>query len=142
MRQVYTRLVLPSVRAAREAPVDVDAVVVGNRHLSGDYNVLTLNAPEIAARTRPGQFVMIKPTRGLDPLLRRPFSVFEVVRDNENRPIAISIFNKRAGVGTSLLSEVEPGARLSCLGPLGLPFTPIDPPAEACRWEAPSSRSR
>jgi len=131
MGQVYTRLVLPSVRAAREAPVDVDAVVVGNRHLSGDYNVLTLNAPEIAARTRPGQFVMIKPTRGLDPLLRRPFSVFEVVRDNENRPIAISIFNKRAGVGTSLLSEVEPGARLSCLGPLGLPFTPIDPPAEA-----------
>ncbi len=35
----------------------------------------------IAARTRPGQFVMVKPGRGLDPLLRRPFSVFQVLRD-------------------------------------------------------------
>jgi dihydroorotate dehydrogenase electron transfer subunit len=111
--------------------VDVDAVVLGNRHLSADYNVLALDAPEIAARTRPGQFVMIKASRGLDPLLRRPFSVFEILRNPDGRLVGISIFNKRAGVGTSLLSELETGARLQCLGPLGQPFTPIDPPAEA-----------
>ena len=132
MGQVYTRHVPPHTgRSERAAPVDVDAVVLGNRHLSADYNVLALDAPGIAARTRPGQFVMIKASRGLDPLLRRPFSVFEILRDAGGQPMGISIFNKRAGVGTSLLSELETGARLQCLGPLGQPFTPIDPPAEA-----------
>jgi dihydroorotate dehydrogenase electron transfer subunit len=132
MGQVYTRHVPPHTgRSERAAPVDVDAVVLGNRHLSADYNVLGLDAPGIAERTRPGQFVMIRASRGLDPLLRRPFSVFEILRNAGGQPVGISIFNKRAGVGTSLLSELETGARLQCLGPLGQPFTPIDPPAEA-----------
>ena len=132
MGQVYTRHVPPHTgRSERAAPVDVDAVVLGNRHLSADYNVLALDAPEIAARTTPGQFVMIKASRGLDPLLRRPFSVFEILRNADGHPVGISIFNKRAGVGTSLLSELETGARLQCLGPLGPPFTPIAPPADA-----------
>jgi dihydroorotate dehydrogenase electron transfer subunit len=109
---------------------DVDAAVVVNRRLSVEYNVLSLDAPGIAARARPGQFVMIKPSRGLDPLLRRPFSIFEVLRDPQGRPTGISIFNKRAGVGTSLLSQLEAGARVECLGPLGRPFEPVDPPAE------------
>ena len=30
-----------------------------------------------------------------------------------------------------LLYDAEPGARLACLGPLGRPFEPVDPPAEA-----------
>jgi len=110
---------------------DVDAVVVRNQHLSADYNVLVLDAPGISARAQPGQFVMIQPLRGLDPLLRRPFSIFEIVRNAEGQPIGISIFNKRAGVGTSLLSHLEVGGRVQVLGPLGRPFTPIDPPAEA-----------
>jgi dihydroorotate dehydrogenase electron transfer subunit len=121
MGQVYTR----------RMPVDIDAAVLANRRLSADYNVLAFEAPGIAARARPGQFVMIKPARGLDPLLRRPFSIFEVLRDPAGRPTGISIFNKRVGVGTSLLADVEPGARLQVLGPLGQPFEPIDPPAEA-----------
>jgi len=109
--------------------VDIDAAVIENRRLSSDYNVLSLAAPEIAAAARPGQFVMIKTSGGHDPLLRRPFSIFEILRDGAT-PIGISIFNKRAGVGTTLLARVEPGARLATLGPLGRPFEPVDPPAE------------
>jgi dihydroorotate dehydrogenase electron transfer subunit len=127
MAQVYTRRMGPGAAAVE----DVDAIVTANRRLSADYNVLSLDAPGIAARARPGQFVMIKASRGLDPLLRRPFSIFEVLRDAAGRPAGISIFNKRAGVGTSLLSQLEPGARVDCLGPLGRPFVPVDPPAEA-----------
>lgn len=111
--------------------VDVDAAVLANRRLSADYNVLSLAAPAIAAHALPGQFVMIKTAGGLDPLLRRPFSIFEILRDGSGRPAGLSIFNKRAGVGTALLAEVEAGARLACLGPLGKPFEPIDPPSEA-----------
>lgn len=112
-------------------PVDVDAAVVANRRLSADYNVLSLAAPAIAAHARPGQFVMIKTADALDPLLRRPFSIFEILRDASHTPIGISIFNKRIGTGTTLLARVEPGTRLGCLGPLGEPFEPVDPPAEA-----------
>jgi dihydroorotate dehydrogenase electron transfer subunit len=110
---------------------DVDAAVIENRRLSEHYSVLVLDAPAIAAAARPGQFVMLKPTHSTDPLLRRPFSVFEVIRDANRTPVAISILNKRTGVGTSLLYNAEPGATIGCLGPLGQPFEPVEPPAEA-----------
>lgn len=112
-------------------PVDVDAEVLSNSRLSNDYCVVSLAAPEIAALARPGQFVMVKPARGTDPLLRRPFSIFEILRDASGTPTGVSILNKRIGVGTGLLYDVEPGTRVACLGPLGRPFTPADPPAEA-----------
>jgi dihydroorotate dehydrogenase electron transfer subunit len=66
-------------------PVDIDAAVIDNRRLSPDYNVLSFDAPDLAASVRPGQFVMVKTSRGLDPLLRRPFSVFDVLRDANGR---------------------------------------------------------
>jgi dihydroorotate dehydrogenase electron transfer subunit len=110
---------------------DVDARIARNDRLSADYNVLSFEAPEIASFAKPGQFVMVQPSRGLDPLLRRPFSLFEILRDDAGEPAGFSIFNKRIGAGTSLLSTVEEGARLRCLGPLGKPFVPVSPPAEA-----------
>jgi dihydroorotate dehydrogenase electron transfer subunit len=112
-------------------PADVDAAIISNARLSEDYSVLSLDAPEIAALAQPGQFVMVKPARGMDPLLRRPFSIFEILRDTLGSPVGISLLNKRIGTGTSLLYEAEAGARLSCLGPLGKPFLPVDPPAQA-----------
>jgi dihydroorotate dehydrogenase electron transfer subunit len=112
-------------------PADIDAAVTANTRLSDDYSVLALAAPGIAAIARPGQFVMVKPSRGMDPLLRRPFSIFEILRDAAGTPTGITLLNKRIGVGTALLYEVEPGARVATLGPLGRPFEPIDPPAEA-----------
>lgn len=121
MSEVYTSAML----------VDVDAAVLSNTRLSEDYSVLALAAPAIAQAALPGQFVMLKTSRGMDPLLRRPFSIFEVLRDERGTPTGISVFNKRIGTGTALLYEVEAGARLQCLGPLGRPFEPVDPPAEA-----------
>jgi dihydroorotate dehydrogenase electron transfer subunit len=115
----------------RMALCDVDADVVSNVRLSDDYNVLTLAAPEIGAATEPGQFVMLKPGRSTDPLLRRPFSVFEVLRDDLGTVRAISILNKRAGVTTRALYGLEPGDHVGCLGPLGRSFTP---PAGGEAW--------
>ncbi|MGH9371144.1 MAG: dihydroorotate dehydrogenase electron transfer subunit [Vicinamibacterales bacterium] len=111
--------------------VDVEAAVLENRRLSEHDSVLVLDAPPIAAAAQPGQFVMVKTSRGTDPLLRRPFSVFEILRDSSGQPSAISILNKRAGIGTGLLYDAEPGAIIGCLGPLGRPFAAVHPPAEA-----------
>ncbi len=110
-------------------PVDVSATVLSNVRLSEDYNVLTLAAPVIGEQTEPGQFVMVKADHSADSLLRRPFSVFEVLRDGA-RVTAISIFNKRAGRNTRVLYGLEAGARVACLGPLGKSFT-SNPAGEA-----------
>jgi dihydroorotate dehydrogenase electron transfer subunit len=109
-------------------PFDVDAEIVANIRLAPDYNIVSLAAPEIASITEPGQFVMIKPSRDGDPLLRRPFSVFERVGDSRGTITGLTILNKRVGRGTRLLYSIEPGARLACLGPLGRPFTAANPP--------------
>lgn len=109
---------------------DLEAVVLSNVHLSADYNVLALAAPEIALGTEPGQFVMVKLGGRGNPLLRRPFSVFEILRDG-SRVIGLSLLSKRVGVSTALLFDAQPGDRIACLGPLGKPFVPVDPPHEA-----------
>lgn len=112
-------------------PIDVEAAVLSNTRLSDEYNVLALAAPELARTARPGQFVMIKSGPGTDPLLRRPFSICQVVRDASGGPAGITVFNKRIGRGTGRLYDAAPGLRFPCLGPLGQPFVPVGPPAQA-----------
>jgi len=104
-------------------PVDIWAAVLENRRLSADYSVLELEAPEIARAALPGQFVMLKQSPGLEPLLRRPFSVFEILRDPGGRPRGVSILNKRVGTATRQIYDAERGQRVGCLGPLGRPFS-------------------
>lgn len=111
--------------------VDEQAEVLGNRTLSAEYNVVTLAAPAVAAAARPGQFVMVKTKAGLEPLLRRPFSIFEIVREADGRPRGVSILNKRIGLGTGQLFEARVGDRLDCLGPLGQPWPLVEPPTTA-----------
>ena len=72
-------------------PVDVTATVLANHRLSDTDNILELQAPEIARHRRPGQFVMVKRAIGREPLLRRPFSVFEVIRDSDGTVTGLSI---------------------------------------------------
>jgi len=110
--------------------VDVEARVLRNTRLSSDYNVIALAAPDIAAAVQPGQFVMVKSGRSGDPLLRRPFSVFEVLRSN-NRVEGLTLLSKRVGVTTEILFDAVEGDVISCLGPLGRAFDTVDPPAEA-----------
>jgi dihydroorotate dehydrogenase electron transfer subunit len=132
MRAVgYRESDLP-VRVSYTSPVpcDVRARVLSNTRLSSEYNVVALDAPEIGERSEPGQFVMVKPARGLDPLLRRPFSLFEVLRAGE-RPIGFSILNKRIGPTTRLLYDLEAGDDVQTLGPVGRPFVPVSGATEA-----------
>ena len=111
-------------------PLDVVAEVISNVHLSSDYNVLGLAAPEIAERALPGQFVMVKGSNRLEPLLRRPFSVFEVL-EQSGTIVGLSLLSKRIGPSTTLLYDARPGDRIQCLGPLGRPFAPVTAPDEA-----------
>ena len=111
--------------------MDIDAVVLSNDRLSPDYNVVAIATPEIATQSRPGQFVMVKCGLDSEPLLRRPFSIFEVLRNDDGDVAGLSLLNKTVGVVTRTLFTLESGQRLCCLGPLGQPFSVVPPPDEA-----------
>ncbi len=64
---------IPSPGILHHMPSDVDAAVISNARLSDDYSVLSLEAPEIAALALPGQFVMVKPSRGHGPAAAAAF---------------------------------------------------------------------
>lgn len=111
--------------------VDLAAPVLYNRQLSPHYNVIALAAPAIAAAAEPGQFVMVKPVPGFEPLLRRPFSIFEVLRDASGAPSGVTLLNKRVGITTGQLFDAREGQHVACLGPLGRPFSPVRPGHDA-----------
>jgi dihydroorotate dehydrogenase electron transfer subunit len=91
-----------------------DAPITGSREVARGMFVVTMEAPEVAAAVKAGQFVNLGLKPG--PLLRRPFSVYRAEGDR------IEVVLKAVGVGTAQLLAMRPGDRVSCLGPLGHGF--------------------
>ncbi len=87
---------------------------------------IRLATPEIAQRIQPGQFVMLRLPDTTDPLLGRPFALYDTVLDSAGVPIGIDIVYLVIGKMTGKLAEVVVGERLEVWGPLGRPFLPID----------------
>jgi dihydroorotate dehydrogenase electron transfer subunit len=85
-------------------------IVSGVEVLPGIY-LMWLQAPEIAAATKPGQFVMVG--CGGDTFLPRPFSVHRV--DGNQLALLFSV----VGRGTTRLSQAKKGDTISIFGPLG-----------------------
>lgn len=83
------------------------------------FYCLTLENSYLAHATRPGQFLHLRVGTGLSPLLRRPFSVAGASPDKGT----VRLLFRRVGTGTELLSCLQEGDWLDCLGPLGTPFT-------------------
>ncbi|MCP4137925.1 MAG: dihydroorotate dehydrogenase electron transfer subunit [bacterium] len=82
--------------------------------IAEDHYLLRIRIP--GKGPEPGQFVNIKARDGVDPLLRRPFSIF----DYENDIYELVI--REVGKGTRLIRGAEPG-QMDILGPLGKGFT-------------------
>ena len=74
----------------------------------------------------PGQFVMVQVSGQDRPLLRRPFSIFNVTVDGETT--TVELLYKVVGTGTELMANVKPGDDIDILGPLGNGFL-LNPPA-------------
>lgn len=95
------------------------------RDLGGRNYLLTLNSPEQARLARPGQFVMLKCVEDLleNPLLRRPFTIFNIYRQaRSGKPAGLELLVKDVGAGTRKLAQARPGQMLYCLGPQGRGF--------------------
>jgi dihydroorotate dehydrogenase electron transfer subunit len=105
-------------------PFDTPAPVIRHDALGRGHFLLTLECPGIAREARAGQFVMLRTREGLDPLLRRPMSIFRVLPGRRGR---IQILYKIVGQGTRCLSERSAGQTVPTLGPLGNGFR-LPPP--------------
>jgi len=79
---------------------------------------LLLREPQLAAQSRPGQFLHIRIGESLVPFLRRPFSLAGACPQRGT----LEVIFRLAGEGTAILSRVKKGAVLNCLGPLGRGF--------------------
>jgi len=97
----------------------VEAIVSKQEQIVPGHYRLYLFAPKIAEAAKPGQFLHIRCSNALDPLLRRPISIHAVDRAKSE----VILFYRVAGRGTALLSKNKAGDRLSILGPLGQGFS-------------------
>ena len=104
--------------------VQQTVAVVLNEQVAQDTFLLRLDAPEIARTIIPGQFLMVRAGSTNDPLLGRPFALYDVVRDGSGAPRYVDVVYLVIGRGTKALAQAAPGERLPVWGPLGNGFGP------------------
>ncbi|MDT7537589.1 MAG: dihydroorotate dehydrogenase electron transfer subunit [Actinomycetota bacterium] len=88
----------------------------------GAYNAMTIVAPGIAERTKPGHFVALQ-VGGSESsmLLRRAFAIYDVKERGVYGGTVEFIFSVH-GKGTAWLAARRPQDKLDVVGPLGRPF--------------------
>ena len=112
-------------REAETGPMQVRGTVLNVRPVEA-YYAMTVVAPGIAARFKPGQFVAVA-VGGPDTsmLLRRAFSIHDVRPDHGG---TVEFVFAASGRGTRWLAERRSRDVLDVTGPLGRPFpVPRDP---------------
>jgi dihydroorotate dehydrogenase electron transfer subunit len=98
------------------------APVVENVWLARDTWRIRLEAPRLAAVIRPGQFLMLRQRGGSDPLLGRPFALYDTYLDAGGQPAGLDVVYLVVGKVTQLLAGLRPGDEVEAWGPLGNGF--------------------
>jgi dihydroorotate dehydrogenase electron transfer subunit len=121
-REPWGLVTLPT--RSRPIPVSGYMRVVENRPTNDRYMAVTLEAPEIAASAKPGQFVMMTAAhRGeATPALPRPMAIYSV----DTAQGTIEILYGVVGFGTARLASFEPADERYVVGPLGRGFDVAD----------------
>jgi dihydroorotate dehydrogenase electron transfer subunit len=101
--------------------VERTAGVVEQVQLARDTYRMRLACPEIAARILPGQFFMLRVPQVNDPLLGRPFALYDIYEEH-GRPAGVDFGYVVIGKMTSLLHSLRAGEEVSIWGPLGNGF--------------------
>lgn len=88
-----------------------------NKKYTENLYKIEIFSPYICKNALPGQFVNVKCCYegSLDPLLRRPFGIYEI----DKRFNVFSILYLVKGKGTIFLSKLKKGEMLNFIGPLG-----------------------
>ncbi len=92
--------------------------VVENTRLNPSFFLLGLELGESLPKIKPGQFVEILIENANEVFLRRPFSIHDVIEEENRLDILVQIIGK----GTEALSNIKEDEELSLLFPLGNGF--------------------
>lgn len=95
--------------------VNCKSEIVKIEKLKEDLYKFSIKAEEVVASAKPGQFIDVRVVDGIEPLLRRPISIYNLDKENG---ILEFIFQVK-GKGTTLLAERKVGDKLDIIGPLG-----------------------
>ncbi|MBN1758985.1 MAG: dihydroorotate dehydrogenase electron transfer subunit [Chitinispirillaceae bacterium] len=100
------------------------ARILSNEQLCQSMYQVRLQGTSGTETGKPGQFLTVRITQSVVPLLRRPFALSH--NEPEDR---FSFIYQVRGAGTDLLSTFGRGTELDIIGPLGIPF-PLPAPGE------------
>lgn len=96
-------------------PKQVYAKLIKKEEIIKNIYKFSVKAPEIVESAKPGNFIEIRVTDGIDPFLRRPISIYNLDKENG---ILEFIFQVK-GKGTEILAKKEKGNDIDIIGPLG-----------------------
>ena len=94
----------------------VDAPIAEKIELGQNIFLFKMFCPEIANIAEPGQFINLRINDSYFPLLRRPFSICDVIGDH------FYLLFSPYGEGTKQLTQKSIGDNIDTLGPLGKGF--------------------
>lgn len=93
--------------------------IVGTERLAAQIVKMTFQFAELASSCRPGQFFMVRLADTNDPLIGRPFALFDSCADTGTVQMVFTV----AGNLTRRLAQLAPGATIDVWGPLGNGFS-------------------
>lgn len=92
--------------------------VISNDKLTSNIVRIRIANADIAQSSLPGQFVNVKASQNVVPLLRRPFSIHRVDKNAGWFELLYQVI----GPGTEFLSKIKNDETINFLGPLGNTF--------------------
>lgn len=103
-------------------PLQDTVKILWNEQQAPSYFKMGFIFPKLASTATPGQFVMVRVRDSIDPMLRRPFSIHNLLQEG-GIVRGFEILYKVVGKGTKIMSALKAGQYLSVLGPFGNGFT-------------------
>ncbi|VAX39983.1 Dihydroorotate dehydrogenase (NAD(+)), electron transfer subunit [hydrothermal vent metagenome] len=101
--------------------LQLQATVIENVLMATNTYRMRLECPEIAEQILPGQFFMIREPHSTNPLLGRPFALFDTYEEN-GKKMGIDFGYVVVGKMTSLMMTWQQGDKAEIWGPLGNGF--------------------
>jgi len=101
----------------------VSTRIATHRCIAKDTWRLTVEAPELASRTVPGQFFMVRIAGRTDPLIGRALAMYDRHLNQDGQPHAVSVVYTVKGKFTQALSKCLAGDQVELWGPLGNSFS-------------------
>ncbi|MCX5686510.1 MAG: dihydroorotate dehydrogenase electron transfer subunit [Candidatus Omnitrophica bacterium] len=87
-----------------------------NEKIAQSFYKMRVESLYLARNSKPGQFIEVQCSDGIEPLLRRPLGVHRILKNG------IDLLYEVVGKGTAMLSEKKAGEEIDLIGPLGNGF--------------------